>query len=139
MDYPDAGLRQIAEITDAFRIAPPHDDHHRGLVDYPSVRQFAPFVPGHLRLDQTVGVALDGQDCDVRLSARHYLIGYDFGTRVRGLKGQLLPGLLLPLPLVVRQNRGLKTLLDHAEAVNSDCGLTGCGRLAPAPAQLKDQ
>ena len=70
MNELDAGLRQVGEVVDAFRVALADENDERRLVDDAAVGRSLPVRRDEALLREALDVALDGEDGDVRADAR---------------------------------------------------------------------
>ena len=74
MNHLDAGLSQINEVMDRFRISLTDDDDEGRFVDNASIRELTPIGGDDAGLLQAINVALDGEDGDLRINALNNLI-----------------------------------------------------------------
>ena len=129
MDQFDAGLAEVGEVVNVLRVAFADEDDERCLVDDAVLRQVMPVGRDRAALLQTLGVALDRENGDLRGRALQDLICDRLRPGERRDELHVLPVLLLPLRRERRIDRFLQRLLHDREAVDGD--LHGV-RAAPA-------
>src|SRR5438132_8879011 len=103
MDQSNSGLCQVRKIMNAFWISFAHQNHERRLVDDSFLRQGMPVRSHEATLRESLGVAFDRKDRDLRLHALKNLVRNGFRTRERRGEMNVLSMLLFPL----RDERGI--------------------------------
>src|SRR6185369_11753644 len=120
MDQSDSRFRQIGKIMNPLRIALAHDDHERRLVDDSLSRQRMPVRSNETVFLQSLHVALDRKDGDLRRSAAQNLVGYGLRTGERRLKLYRLPVLLFPFRREAGKDRLFERFFHDRKAVKRD-------------------
>jgi len=136
----DAGLGQIGEVVNVFRIALAHEDDERRAIEDALARQLAPT----LRRDdtvvtQTIRVELEREDGDLRGHAHDELVGDRAGACERTDEFDVLACLLLPHLLERGEDRFVHHVAQNAEAIDDDGARLCCLRRQRQPGPQRVQ
>src|SRR5947209_5172654 len=123
----------------AFRVALPDYDYEWSFVDDAVRRKASPVGSDGVRLlNDAVHVALNREDCDLRVNALYDLVRDSFRSRERGSEMHVLVVLFLPLRAESWKNLLLQRLLHYRKAIDRDASTARvCRRLRQTTACRK--
>ena len=113
MDDLDPGPAEIGEVVDRLRVVLAHEDDEGRPIDHAVLGERAPIRGDRVAVAQALGIALEGQDRDLRADALEDLVRDRLGSRERGVEVHVDAVIGLPLGGEGREDRALERLLHH--------------------------